>query len=273
MKHAISSILILFSLLISTTGFSQAKSDWVQMELKGKVKTLEERSVNTASSTNAKNNSIKKYYFNERGNIVKIDESNQLVVINYDASGNRTQETIFEKNYGQKGRLIAKRTYKNNLLTTFESFDKNGEVTSKAERIYTKGFLVKETVYYNGEIYGHTEYKNDARGNQIELKKFDRNQKLILKNTFAYNDKNQKVEFSIYDWNTNKIQETYKYQYNVKGEQSLTTRYNEKNIPVKTYKRTYQYTYDPKGNWTYFVTSVNGKKQRKARQRKIEYYP
>ena len=168
----------------------------------------------------------------------KTDTSNWLGEINVD---------ITEYTYDEYGNEL-----------TFETIDKEGEVTHKVSNVYDdNGYLVEKTkVLYDAEII--TKYEYDEFGNVI---KEDSNISTII---YEYDNNNILVKESAYDEN-NQLMNEYEYNENETRRKYVTYEageirsfyeYNEHGDEIKYYRvgtdeiveRNYNNEYDTNGN-------------------------
>jgi YD repeat-containing protein len=240
MKKLIS-ILATF-LLFNSLGIAQTKkSDWTKMDLKGKVKSINEISYITDSVKQNVTTSV----FNENGYLIEESTS----------SGRGTNKFTYK--YDDKGLLIEAPEKQNGGTYTYKYND--------------KGYLIEDVLLIKGtikilgmkeldKVYKST-YSYDEKGYCIE-KKFYTSDKSRFEETgtiaFKYDDKGHMIEKNEYKPNGHTIQ-TITYKYDDKGRQ---TEWNELKSNGSL-KSTFTYKYDDKGNlieepnsdgWKYLYT-------------------
>jgi hypothetical protein len=237
-------------------------NDWGKMHLKGMVNILEEK-VSSLTTT---------YYFDRNGFINKIVDEIQEIYIRYDTIGNSVEQKTYRKINNQL-RLTKNIIFTSNFPDYIQFYNDKDEETSRTEFLYINNKISKELEYDNNQIHSYFEYKYDTNGNRTEVKKFNSLNELKLKNTYKFDSNNNKIEFSIYDWKTDKILETYKYTYDSKNEIIRTYIFDGNNTQISKSEYTYTYEFDIKGNWIYCVKYINNTKQKNTEiNRRITYY-
>lgn len=257
------SVVHLFFILVLFNSNGQInENDWSKMQLKGNVYILEEKVSDFTTN----------YVFSRDGFIEKISNNHEETIIDYDVLKNKLEEKTYYKSNGKRF-LFKSKIFENNFLKFIYFYNDQGIEVSKVEYVYSNNLISKEIEYSNKQVHSIFEYNYDDKGNKIEIKKFNSANKLILKNKFKFDKHNNKTEFSIFDWNTDKVLETYYYNYNDKNELIFSYSLDNNGNLLRPTEFSYKYEYDAKGNWIYFVEYINKiKKSNTETDRKINYY-
>jgi hypothetical protein len=236
-----------------TTKESVMNTDLLQQNLKGKVKSITETSVNIDSSGAEKPGGVTNYIsFDEKGY--------QTSFLGKDSSGKVVSEQFSLRNDA-------------GMVTEFGS-KKDGKLMS---RVVTD--ISPEGKYTGGKRYDSTDkqdgYYKDLMQNEYSIvysgKLYNMNDKLMETFDMKY-DKNQFLGGKVTD-STGKATYEGTAKVNDKGDISEESYTYVENGQSKTEKKTYQYDqYDEKGNWTQQTTYDDKGKRTKVVKRVITYY-
>jgi len=246
--------LLFFSVigLILFSSYSSQKddTDWAELNLSGKVKSITSTSyeaeekfgeiviseIRTESeSRTPAAEPIEKITFNKKGNIIEINRYGSdgslasKSTYKYDDEGNR----IELNRYDSDGNLSWKETYKNDNegnRIEMNTYGSDGSLSWKRTYKYDdEGNKIEISIYEHrfgrdGNFFGKSTYKYDDEGNRIEINRYGSDGSLASKITYKYDDEGNRIE-----------ENKYIQFYDPDG--SLTS------------KHTYKYEYDKKGNW------------------------
>lgn len=146
---------------------------------------------------------------------------------------NSEKDTIFKEKitYSSDAKVIAHR-----------KFDKNRKLIEESIFEYDKNsYKVGEKHFDNNVLYMHAQYKNDAKGNAIEM--IQQQDETKLKNRFYYNDEGLIVKMEEYD-PAGKLFKFITYEYDNYGDEVNRQVFNAKGKQLEyTYK-----TYNQQGH-------------------------
>lgn len=275
------SIIVLALLFITAFHANAQQTDWKDMQLKGKVKSLTIQGTsrgfiypkNAYTAWSKKNTEV--YMFNNTG----IKTAYQV----FDTSNNLSYSIKYSYNTPER-------------KMDMQYFDKTDKPTSKEIWLYNaKNQRTERQVYTNdAALLERYTYDYDNKGNNITETAYKPDGKVIATTTYTYDDKGNKTsmfsESSIYTTN-------YKYSYDDKGNNTGEIHYNKNNEIefryVRTYdaqgniiqqsqyksdsniewaKTTWSYVYDKKGNWIKRTASDMQDNALGTTERIITYY-
>lgn len=236
-----------------TTQATAMTSDLVQQNLKGKVKSITETTMNIDSTGAEKPDSLTNYtYFDEKGY--------QTAYMKKDSSGKVVSEEFATRN-------------DDGVVTEFGS-KKDGKIVSRVETE-----ISEDGKYLGGKRYDSTGkqdgYYKDLMQNEYAIvysgKLFDMNDK--LKETFDMKyDKTHFLGGKVTD-STGKTTYEGTAKVNDKGDMSAEEYTYVADGQSKAEKKTYKYdNYDDKGNWTQRTTYDGKDKPIQVVKRSLMYY-
>ena len=208
----------------------------------------------------------KNFKCDSRGNIIEISDydKNGKLIEGWDGTAyirnvfNEKNQKIESSNYDKKNQLVGDDSYSYSASTTKYEYDNNGFV-SKVSSFNIKGAYVTDYAPI-------TKYKNDARGNKIEVTYLNEDgtnyYESITKN--EYNDKNELVKTSEYDLNGD-LYDAYgygastEYKYDSRGNLIETRVYDTQGQLISEGTAITKYTYDANGDnvQTSYLTADN----------------
>jgi hypothetical protein len=271
--------ILLLALFTSTITLAQNGIDWKQMQLKGKVKSMELQET---------------YRYKKNGVAFTPWEKTYARTHQFDNTG---RYTLFEekKSDGTGGYKIR---YTNNIKEKNirqAYFNKDDQPTfSKAITLDDKGRKIEEQEFTtDGKFDRSYSYTYDAKGNNVTLIGKRADGSISTKYNWTYDDKGNKTDLKLettgyadsyqnysYDakgnltgeaWFDGKKQITFRFErmYDDKGNVIEELKY--KNGTQFLHKSTWVYEYDKQGNWTKKTQFSNGE-DFFITERKIVYY-
>jgi hypothetical protein len=269
---------LLAALLLLAPALAAGKTDWEEMNLKGRVKAL--------------HSDWESIYFNDKGMITDVeyyddywmyftdgyagyqeysyDEDGRLAsLIEYDYDDNLVGQNKYE--YDEEGRL-SKLTEYYGLVSDTETYtydEKGNLVKSRKEdeygtliRMSTHAYDAKgnkiRTVTYNPDTEEPSrisEFNYDPNGSLLEETVSDPDGAVLTRKTYKYDSKNRKTEYAEQDLATGKIT-TRTYKYDPQG--NLTEETRSVKSGDETSLETLIYTNDEAGNWTQIESNKDG---------------
>lgn len=285
MKKLIYLCILLVCLVMSALSAVE-KTDWQNLELRGKVRSVA--------------NGYVYQYFSEAGFLDK-EESGEKSVITFNIFYNRDQQgrlvyikdgrmnTYTTLSYNQAGKLAEKKVecsdksswsnYTNKYTynvkgenTLIKVYDPAGKLTSSKEYSYNdKGSIIKAIEYdENNALTGYYEYTYDARQNVIEENHYEAPHTLVGRITNKYDAKDRVIESKDSSYYDGEIWTLNRFTYNTQGDAiSYAITYSMDN---STHITKYTYEYDKQGNWISRTTEDQDLESVKTDERTIEYY-
>ena len=283
----------------------EKKNDLLEMNLKGKVKSVFEISkesdntISESDSSDFENGSIIK--FNSKGYKIECNNFFEDDVLNdgkslfkYDANDNLIELSWYKSDSSLYMRFTYRFDSKGNLI---EECDYNTE--SKLDCRYTykynnKNYKVQEDwIDKDGDLYERTIFKHDNLGNQIEwdksypdgdlyeksTSKYDRNRNEIeniyfksdgrhLKNTYIYDSVGNIIEWNTYGYDGKHERRNIK-KYDRNG--NITEMYSYDSADKVLLRYISKYKFDKMGNWVQRIEFCDGI-HTIITKRKIEYF-
>lgn len=279
--------LILISLSILLLNCDKKINDRHRRNLFGKVKSVTHSSFEAIYKFGEvlKGKKIPNPSFFNQNFFVKFNNfGNEIELIEWELNGSIKQHSFakYDKENrlkqvitnDSKGKLIYRLDFlngKNNKPSDKFIYDSKGNLEGTNKFIYNKNDLIVESIYYNseGKEEGKIKNKYDEKNNLIELIYIDKdNEASHHKRTFKFNSKNFNTEINEFDWEGS-LEMKYIYDYDSHG--NVIEDYKYKSDGSLYEKRTYEYSFDEKGNWIKKVITKNDKPEFVI-FREIEYY-
>lgn len=248
--------LLAFLLVFAFSANAQKKTDWDDLRLKGKVKSLQ-----TKETHRYKKNGVFTPWENSYGRLTK-----------FNSAGYRTEYNEFLGNDSLSYRITYNYNFKEKKADV-AYFNKDLKPTITKKYFYNnKGLQIDQLEYtVDGQFDRRYAYKYDDRDNLIETIGYKNDGSISSKTTYKYDSKNQKISYLIetpgyanssrtfiYDEKGNMIEE-YWYNgqgavdfkfvrlYDANGNKIQETNYKKGTQLIGTTK--WSYEYDSKGNW------------------------
>lgn len=248
----ISFTLAIILMSFAVVGTAQRKTDWEDMNLKGKVKHIIVREYDMSDESETDKTPRFQYFFNNKGfKTEEIEKEGFERKSNASFKRNANGELVEEKTRFVKGTSNHKFKYNEKTRTlTVEHFVANNVLIARDTRKYDeKGNMVerfvvnvvnkKETVA--AESYWRT---YDDNGRLIEEKqRIGVTEQRIV---FTYDDNGNLIEQIAYRPEDNAIISRTTFKHDDRGSVIELTLHYKDNPPKTT---TYYYSYDDKGNW------------------------
>ena len=195
------------------------------------------------------------YKYDKRGNRIK--------VIHYYSDGTKGMKNTYK--YNKKGNIIEEHWLNPKTYDT--------KITYKLD---DKGNRIEANL--NGKLKWKWTYKYDEKGNIIEKIKYNSNDSLIDIDTYKFDEQNHKIESTKhYPYSKRKLIFNYITKFDNNGNPFKKIFYTSHSWNVSQsqgrlrWKKTYEYEFDNKGNWTQMIVFVDGV-PKYIYERKIEYY-
>lgn len=250
-----------------------------QKNLKGKIKTREVLvSVATVKDGYVTNDALKgaiEVSYNEQGNKTKLLTYNEKKeVVNTWEYVYNDDQNILEGKYsdGTVTRLL-KYYYNEKKELTHNEEIVNDKLVKKTIYVYNKAGkeVMNEDIFMesNGKSRHVTEY--DQKGYKREVKTFDENATLQLKQLYTYNDLGQETQQSIFTGD-NIPSYKRKFEYDEKGNKIKNLAFSGDGIVNASDSYKYSYEYDKNGNWTTKIRYDYDDIANEFMEQKIVYY-
>jgi hypothetical protein len=230
------------------------KNDWTKLNLKGKVMTMEEKSVFKTKIKNGDSGSFTTgtSIFNELGYRTE-----------FRSVSNNNVERTTKYNYDKEGNMIESNNEGFLKMTYTFKYDKKGNIIENSGRaiiesklienkiIYKyddRGNMIEENTYYNfSEVPYSIKYIYDNNGNITEMssKVISMKDHTPLNVISKFNDDGKIREENYYD-SKGKFKGKVTYEYDSNGNVIMLNNNLDNGDPNKT---TYKYEYDGQGNW------------------------
>lgn len=256
MKNLNFYIIIFLSLLcFSCFSDEEVMNDLKKNNLKGKVKSMEEAVYDVVE----KDGEIEKSNLNWKHLIVYNREGNKMMKKTYKLDG--SVEDVYMYKYDRKGRLIEE-------LGT----DAAGEYSTKMVYEYDdKGRMIEDNLWtpeYAHPISTST-YEYDEKGMLTEsiIWYTSKKNRVMWKYVYEYNDKGQESVSKTYK-EDGSLERKNIFEYNNKGDMISMVVESDRFDPSR---HTYNYEYDEKGNWIRRIQTDQGEPYQII-ERTIEYY-
>ena len=279
------------------------KSDIQNLELNGKVKSLEEKefeatekfgesvkskfklwTITLFNSTGYKIeeksfyedgsiSSVNNYNYNNENKIIKetykCGDRNTKCIYRYDKYGNNIEFISYE-NSEISSKQVMKYDKKKNQVD-WRLYEYDGVLNRKKISKYDKdNFKIEELIYeFNGVncvYFGKSVMKYDENGNLIENNDFDEKGERNFLCKYVYDKKGNELDKVIV--NQENLERKNTRKFNTFGHCSEEFSYTD-GVLKENFK--YAYNYDDKGNWTKRVHYINGIVTR-IHERNIKYY-
>lgn len=274
---------LLLMVAFSFIACSKVKNDLTASNLKGKVRQI---TISTYEASD-KFGEIHKDSLNEKQSYTYDRNGNLSEVIKYNLNGVAERKTIIKRaatykiidkeSYNDKGELIQTYHYdydeKNNLIS-FKNIEADKTLLQVTKYKNDKnGFLFESSSYLeNGEMSTRNSYKNDTKGNCLEMTVFDRNESVveIHKSTFDKNSNTTESEMSMY----NKVISKNTFSYNTNNDIIEEKYYPSGDSAPSTIWKYDYINLDKSGNWTtkILIWTSGTKKVINKTEREITYY-
>lgn len=234
-------LFIVVCLLLASCSHDRYRNSLLKLSLKGKVKTMEqtEYKVKSANAKNDDDSALNKgaWHFNNRGNISEeitwlTNDHQKKCVYKFDESGRPAQSLKYndDSSFAYKTLFI---------------YDADGLLTGQNQ--YDGKDSLNLTMRY---VY-------DAKGNVTEETSRWVTGKLLRKNVFTYNDKEQEIACSFFNADSNIVMRVT-YAYNDSGYKVEEHKYGEDDTDGWVTQYRYD-AYDKQGNWLKRTTFVKDK--------------
>lgn len=252
-----SSLILLLAITVSTGAMAQSKTDWEQLSLKGKVKSLQ-----TKQTHRYKNKGVFTPWENSYGYLTR-----------FNTTGYHTEYNEFLANDSLNYRITY--TYiPKEKKAELRYFNKELKPTIHKTYLYdTKGNHIDQLEYaIDGQQDRRYMYTYDDRGNVLTITGYKKDGSISSKTTYQYDNKNRRTDYLletpgyanssrkfVYDDKGNLVEEfwyngkgatdfRFVRSYDAQGNKIEETSYKGNGQPVGTTRYTYEY--DKKGNWT-----------------------
>lgn len=272
-------MVIVFSAVTSLI-MAQPPTDWKRNGLKGKVKSLTQRS---------------EHRYKKDGVFTPWEKSFSKVT-RFNAEGMNTRYDELLANDSLSYRITYTYNKRDNKADV-AYFDRKLNPTIKKVFVYdAKGYKTEENEYTKeGQPDRRYLYTYDAKGNILTITGYNKDNKLTSKTTWKYDDRNYKTDYL--EETPGYAPSSRKFVCNDKGNVTEETWLNGKNEINFRYLRTYDkydnmiqemkykgrqdkladlihwtYTYDAKGNWIKQVQSTSDGQEFHIEERVIVYY-
>jgi hypothetical protein len=246
---------MVFGLFSCTTSTEKAKNDLQNKNLRGTVKSITEKT------------------FLERNTQSKKSETQKLLtttISSFDRDGNVTEEKYCEPQNTLVEKVVFRHNNQNHIIDE-SHYNSNGTCKNRFTYRYNKqGNPIEKDCVYPANCKNTPKFifRYDHKGYLVEDGFYPRDSQYGIKSVYLHDATGFLTERDIYD-QTNHLWGKYIYQYDSKG--NMSKAFNYKGNKILNEKFTYGYLYDPKGNWTNQVLSINGTKE-STTNRTIEYY-
>lgn len=260
------------------------------MELKGKVKSVEQIAFVTKDSIGKVFKGVRKIDTNNFGIdfFIQFDMSARATVEKYNYKESsleifhqydniKNTETVEEHPSHYKSGKISNRTvYKYNkegkvIQLDATGFYKDDSQSSSSKSIYKyneKGNLAERTLFSPNSKPLKITYKYDSKGNMISLTNFGEAGEIWGRETFKIDANGNISEHAFCPVDTNTVEHSFTYKYD-KNNNVIEKNYFKPGTTSKKY--IYTYEYDKMGNWIKRTDFENDKAVLIA-ERKFEYY-
>ncbi|HXK50492.1 MAG TPA: hypothetical protein PKW56_08495 [Clostridiales bacterium] len=259
------------------------KNDLTELQLKGKVKSVEEiNDCHEITIFNKFGNPVKKIFYN------KDDAIHGYQIFSYDDKGNRISSEEYDSKenqvfkriyyYNDKNELVKENWFKSDTLNggwnykyneqgglaEWNAFDQKSNIIQKiAEYEYNEsGELIILNEYSGGKLSYVHKYTYDEKGNEI-----------VHRMDFIHEKNRYATETKTFDISGNVIKIEYSDSKGLSSSSVINYDQNDNVVRQESYKsgeiiivKNTNYEYDDHGNWVKMVTQAN------TAIRKIEYY-
>lgn len=274
-------VLFLFLFVACQKDCEKVKNDWLNDELKGRVVSY--RIINYLAAL-------------DLGEIFPSDVIGAEGKIVYNEKGYRIEE------FWRFNEETSRKEYcydNNDNCVELISFKPNNEIEERGIFVYDKNGVLMEELYYNANnnLFSRLEYTFDENGNLIQLSEYDPNGVLEESQKSKFKDGLEQERYTYYYDVHNVLITKYEYRYNKHGkliegilfddaknllgrwvytydeQQNLISEESFDSEGILVEKRTYDYKYDEKNNWTERVTYDGEENEpRVITKRQFEYF-
>jgi len=274
-----SSFILLLAIIVGTGVVAQSKTDWEQLSLKGKVKSLQ-----TKQTHRYKKNGVFTPWENSYSHLTR-----------FNTTGYRTEYNEFLANDSLNYKITYTHTPKERK-TELRYFNKELKPTIRKTYLYdAKGNHIDQLEYTtDGQQDRRYTYTYDANGNMLTITGYKKDGAVSSTTTYQYDSKNRRTNYLletpgyansfrkfVYDdkgnmteefWYNGKGATDFRFvrSYDAQGNKIEETSYKGNGQLVGTTR--YAYEYDKKGNWTKKTDFISDGTDFHTETRTITYY-